>query len=184
MVRNDTARSDSWPMSNQWHANSSFIKITFHASQGTVRVKRIWVMPTFVMMSVITGEHHHCVFCDTQFLQQCIQPSNITIHASNHRRLTFILFLPRLVFIDSIIRHFLSIASTPCSFVIGVRNRQCQIQKERGILTSFDKFDGFLHDEVVTVVNSFCRPASFKSCISSPGPLNHITQLFLFFITP
>ena len=99
--------------------------------------------------------------------EQSPEPPHIAIHARDHGRLAFVLIAPRFVGVDAVVGHFLAVTRSACSLVVGVGNRQRQVQEERTVLIRLDELEGFVDNQIVAVVHSLGRVPAGKSAVAA-----------------
>lgn len=111
-------------------------------------------MSSFVVMAVVAAEHHHGVLVESQSREFVQQPAHVTVHSTDHGGLPFVLIAPGLVAVDAVVRNLLAVTSGPSALVVGVGNRQGEVEGKGLISVSLHEVQSFLCDQIVAVVDS------------------------------
>ena len=68
-----------------------------------------------------------------------------------------------------------AVSRAPRAFVVGMRNREGQVQKERCVTTVIEPLHGLAHDQIVGIVVVASCPATGEADINAPNEPGVVT---------
>ena len=140
------------PASKSCHSDSTFVQVALIAFKRAITVKKIRLMPAFLVRSIVRGKHDQCIVTYPKFRKQVKNPTHILIHMGHHRsKGGHRIFNDRTsIFTSNIFKIGKFLAPRCDSFLGGlhrsVRNGERNITKEWIIFVFTNELKAFIRD--------------------------------------
>ena len=85
MIADTAGRNGAGPARDHRHADAAFVEIALDAAQRTRALEEHRIAAPLLMRAVVADEHHQGVPLDAARAQKIGEPSDVAIHARNHR---------------------------------------------------------------------------------------------------
>ena len=184
MVRNLARLDRPRPPGQERHPDAAVVEVPLDAAQVAGGVELEQVMVGLVVRSVVRREHHQRPVVDSQFAEPSEQRAHVPVHPGDHRRLPLVGVRPVLRLVDAVLRHLRPVADGPRGFVVGVRDRQGEVEEEGRVLLFLHPGQRLAHDQVVGVLVALRRPTALEAAIAAGRPLDLVPERHLLQTAP
>ena len=162
MIRDASRFHAARPPGNGGYADAALVQIPLDAPKRSVRIEIFRIASPFAVRPVVAGEEHKRIFGNAVLLKAIQQTAYVGVHSGNHGRRALLGVRPVHLLVASVVGHF---HAPRARLVVGVGNRQGEIQHKRPFPVPVDEGQRRICDKVVAVGDLV---EGFAGAVSAP----------------